>query len=198
MNRWLLILTATAILLLLICRVNLYIKLQFSRHADDDYLAVTVYALRKLFIYSIKIPIITLHKPDKLPWLASEIKTPQTTAKTKVKREQRFLKKTIKLLFYQPDRFGRLFKLAKHIFRDYRNYMDKLSRGVHCEKFELKASYGFDDAALTGIFMGVWSGVFHLLLTAMYNRIVLDTRPSIQIKPNYKHSQLEIELSCIF
>jgi hypothetical protein len=198
MNRWLLVLTATAILLILICRVNLYINLRFSRRADDDYLAITVYALRKLFIYSIKIPTITLTKHDKLPWVASEIKTPQNTAKTKVNREQRFLKKTIKLLFYEPERFWRLFKLAKYIFRGYRNYMDKLSTRVHCEKFELKANYGFDDAALTGIFMGIWGAVFQLLLTAMYNRIELDIRPSIQLQPNYKHRQFELELSCIF
>lgn len=198
MDRWLLIFTATAILLILICRINLYINLQFSRREDDDYLAITVYALRKLFAYSIKIPTIMLIKHDNLLWISSEIETPPNITKTKLNREQRFLKKTLKLLFYEPDRFWRLIKLAKHIFHDYRKYMDKLSTGIHCEKFELKASYGFDDAALTGLFMGIWGSVLQLLLTAVRNRIMLDTKPSIQIQPNYKQRQLELELSCIF
>lgn len=198
MNRWLLIFTAIAILLILICRINLYINLQFSRRADDDYLAITVYALQKLFAYSIKVPTIMLIKHDNLPWISSEIATPPNIAKPKLNREQRFLKKTLTLLFYNPDRFWRLYKLGKKIFHDYRVYMAKLSTNIHCEKFELKASYGFDDAALTGLFMGIWGSVLQLLLTAMHNRIRLDTKPSIQIQPNYRHNQLEIELSCIF
>ena len=198
MNRWLLVLSATAILLIVIYHINLYIDLQFSRRANDDYIAVSVYALQKIFAYSIKVPTIALVRHDNLLWVSSEIEASQGTAKTKLKREERFLKKTIKLLFYNPERFWRLFKLTKQIFRDYRNYMDKLSTGVHCEKFELRASYGFDDAAVTGIFMGVLGSAFQLLLTAMHNRILLDTRPSIQIHPNYQHSQFEVELSCIF
>ncbi len=198
MNSWLLILTAAVILLILLSRINLYIDLHFCRRENDDYLRITLYSLQELFIYSIKIPTIMLVQHDNLPWLTSEVGTQDGATKTKVGREHRFLRKTVNLLLHNPDRFFRLFKLTKQIFRRYRSYMDRLSQGLHCEKLEFKIIYGFEDAACTGIFMGAVGSVVQLLLTTMHNRITLDTKPTIRIQPNYDHRQLELELSCIF
>jgi len=198
MNNWLFVLTSTAILLILLFRVNVYIDLRFSRRKDDDYVAVTVYALQKLFSYTIKIPTIKLVQYDDLPWITSEIDAPHGAATTKVSREQRFVRKSIKLLFYNPERFRRLLRAVNQLIRGYLNYANRLSQGIHCEKLELKTIYGFEDAAFTGIMMGILGSLTEIMLTAIHNRLILDAKPYIKIQPIYGHSQLEIELKCIF
>lgn len=198
MINWLLVLTAITVFLILLARTNLYIALQICRHNNDDYLAITVSAFRQFLCYNIKVPVIMVIEHDHFPWISSELETSQETTKTKAGREQRFIRKTIKLLLLKPKRFWRLFRLTKHIYRNYMNYMDKLCQGLHCEKFELKTAYGFEDAAYTGIFMGVLGALIQLHLTALHNRISLDTKPSIYLQPHYSHSQFQLELSCIF
>ncbi|TWH48982.1 DUF2953 domain-containing protein [Sporomusa sp. KB1] len=198
MNNWLFVLTSTAILLVLVFRVNVYIDLRFCRRNDDDYVAVTVYALQKLFIYTIKIPTIKLVQYDDLPWITSEIDAPRGAATTKVNREQRFIQKSIKLLFYNPERFLRLLRTANQLIRGYLRYVNSLSKGIHCKKFKLKIIYGFEDAAFTGIMMGILGSLTESMLRSIHNRLVLDAKPCIKIQPIYGHSQLEIELKCIF
>lgn len=198
MENWLFVLISTAILLVLLFRVNVYIDVHFCRRKDDDYAAVTMYALRKLFIYTIKIPIIKLVQYGDLPWITSEIDTPRGTATTKVNREQRFVRKSIKLLFYNPERFLRLLRTANRLLRAYLRYVNRLSSAIHCEKLELKTIYGFEDAAFTGIMMGILGALTERMLRSIHNRLVLDAKPCIKIQPVYGHSQLEIELKCIF
>lgn len=198
MNSWFLILIATIIFLILLARVNIYVELQFNRCNKDDYIAITVSALWQFLCYNIKVPAIMLIEHDNLPWVASEIKTSHEKAKTKVNREQRFLKKTINMMFFNPERFLHLFRLTKQIYRTYLNYMNRLARGIHCEKFEIRTKYGLDNAALTGILMGIIEAVTQVALLSMRNRIRFDARPSIKIQPIFEESQLTFELNCIF
>ncbi|CQR74322.1 hypothetical protein SOV_24470 [Sporomusa ovata DSM 2662] len=198
MNNWLFVLISTAILLVLLFRVNVYMDLRFCRRNDDDYVAVTIYALQKLFIYTMKIPIIKLVQYDDLPWITSEIDAPHGATTTKVSREQRFVRKCIKLLFYNPERLLRLLRTANQLIRGYLRYVNRLSPGIHCEKLELKTIYGFEDAAFTGIMMGILGALTEKMLRSIHNRLVLDAKPCIKIQPVYGHSQLEIELQCIF
>lgn len=179
-------------------RVNLYIDFHLCRRNDDDYVAITVYALHKLLIYTIKIPTIKLIQHDDLPWIASEIAAPLGAAKTQVSREQRFVKKSIKLIFYNPERFLQLFRTARQFIRGYNSYVSRLAKRIHCEKFELKTAYGFEDAAITGIMMGVLGSLTEIMITAIHNRLILDTKPYIKIQPIYGHNQLDLELKCIF
>ena len=159
-----------------------------------------MYALQKLIIYTIKIPAIKLIQYDDLPWITSEINSPLGAAKTQVGREQRFVRKTIKLLFHNPERFFRLLRTLNRFLRGYRRYVSRLSKEIHCEKIELTTIYGFEDAAFTGIMVGILSSMAQIMLTSMHNRLVVDTKPYIKIQPLYGHSQLEIEieLKCIF
>lgn len=198
MNSWLLVFIALVNFLILLARINIYVELHFCRCNNDDYITITVSALQQLLYYNIKVPSIMLIDHDNLPWVASEIKTPHGTTKTKVNREQRFFKKTIKMMFFNPERFLHLFRLTKQIYRTYSNYMNTLARGIHCEKFELKTTYGLGDAALTGIFMGMIGAVTQVALLSMHRRITFDARPSIKIQPIFEQSQLALELNCIF
>ena len=199
MNSWLVVVMAVAILLGLLFRVNLYIDVHFCRRKDDDYLAVTVHALQKIFMYTIKIPAIKLIQYDDLPWIASEIESPLgEVANTQVGREQRFVRKSIKLLFHNPERFLQLIRAVRQFIRGYRRYVSRLSKGIHCEKLELTTIYGFEDAAFTGIMMGVVGSMVEIMLTSMHNRLVVEVKPDIKVMPIYGKIQLEIELKCIF
>lgn len=193
MNHWLFALIATAILLLLFSRISLYVDFHFCRRSDDDYIAVTVYALRKFFIYSIKIPVIAMIQYDDLPWITSEIRTPLEGMSTHVGREQRFIKK----IFHSPKNFFDFFRAAKQFISGYTYYINKLSQGVHCEKFELRTIYGFEDAAFTGMMMGVIGSLASIWVTSLHNRLVLEAKPVVFIQPVYGYSHMEIDLRCI-
>ncbi|WP_371370828.1 DUF2953 domain-containing protein [Sporomusa aerivorans] len=198
MISWLFILTAVGIILLLLTRVNLYIDVHCCRKGEDDFVTVTVYALKKLFLYSMKIPVIKVIQYNDFPWLTSEIKTSQAKTGTKVGREQRFAKKLLKLFVYNPQQFKHILHIAKRFFSDYRFYIGKLLRGLHCEKFELRVAYGFEDAALTGVMMGVVSLVIARIISSLHTQALLDAKPKVNIKPLFGHSHFEMELSCIF
>lgn len=198
MNSWLLVLLATIVLLGVLSRVSLYIELQFCRHNEDDYAAVTVHALQNLFMYTMKIPAIKLIKHQELPWVTSVIKSPQEAAPTHVSREQRFIRRLLKILIHNPERFSRLLKSARRFLQSYRSYIDRLAQGIHCERLDLKVVYGFEDAAFTGLMMGVFGSLTNLMLMSLHNRVILDAAPAVTIKPLYGKNYFELELKCIF
>lgn len=198
MNSWLLFPTAVIFFLLILSQVNLYIDIHFCRRKDDDFLKVTVYALEKLLFYSIKIPAINIIQYNDLPWITSEIKTSHDRTKTHVEREQRFVKKLIKIFFCNPRRYLRFIRTAKNFFRTYRYYTNRLTKKMHCVKLDIKTIYGFEDAALTGVLMGVLGSIIGIMLNSLHNRLVLDTKPEIKLIPVYGRNHLEIEIRCIF
>ncbi|MDF2570752.1 MAG: hypothetical protein K0R55_2356 [Sporomusa sp.] len=198
MNNWGIFLTATITLMLILSRINIFIDFHFCRRKDDDYVNVTVFALRPLFVYSIKIPVIEIVRYNDLPWITSEIKAPQGGTETHIAREQRFLKRIPEILIKNPKKFNKLMSEIKQYIRIYRCYINRLVASTHCEKLDLRAVYGFDDAAFTGLMMGVFGAARGLLLTSLHNRLILDAKPNINITPVYGQSHFEIDFRCIF
>jgi hypothetical protein len=198
MNYWLFDLMAAGIVLLLLFRVNLYIDVRVLRQNEDDFIAITVSTLQKLFVYSLKIPAVKIIQDDVLPWLTTEIKTPKVTTETHIEREQRFAKKLLTLFVTNPRKFRHILRDATDFYNNYRFYTGKLLRGLHCEKFELKVVYGFEDAALTGVMMGVLGTITARMLTALQTQVCVETKPELTIKPLFGRSYFAMELTCIF
>lgn len=198
MSSWLLVLTTTFILMFALLRVSVYIDLHFCRKKDDDFVSVTVYALRRIISYSIKIPVIEIKEYNDLPWISSEIKTTDEKTEPHISGEQRFVKKLMKILFFDPQRFLHIYSTTNRFVKSYLSYIDKLSRNIHCEKFYINVKYGFDDAAFTGIMLGVFGGLVEKMLISMRHRLILDTKPDVNLIPLFNKSHFEVELKCIF
>ncbi len=198
MSSWLLVLSTTCILVFALLRVSVYIDLHFCRKKDDDFVSVTVYALRRIFSYSIKIPVIKIKEYNDLPWISSEIKTTDDNTETHISGEQRFVKKLMKILFFDPQRFLHIYRTTNRFVKSFRSYIDKLSRNIHCEKFYVNVKYGFDDAAFTSIMIGVFGALVEKLLNSMRHRLILDTKPDVNLIPVFNKSHFEVELKCIF
>lgn len=198
MNSWLLILTATTILGLLLFRLNLYIAVYFHRHSSDDYITVTVYALQKLIVYSIKIPVVKLFQEDNSLWITSKIIVPPESKRTRIQREQRFIKKMAKLLVHNPEQFLHLLKTSRRFIRGYRSFVQALTKKIHCQKFELAITCGSDDAAIAGLMTGILRAITAILLITLHKRLTMTAKPVIRIQPNYHQPLLNMELTCIF
>ncbi len=199
MNSWLLFLTTVVIFLLLLSRVNLYIDMHFCRRKDDDFVEVTVYSLKKLLIYTLKIPAIEIIQHNNLPWISSEIKTTsRSKTKTDIDREQLFIKRTVIDFIYKPQRFVRLLRASRKFFRVYQHYTKRLTHEMHCERLDITAVYGFEDAAFTGFLQGILASMIAIMLKSMHNRLVMDSNPAIKLVPVYGDNHLEVEVRCIF
>ncbi|WP_425061119.1 hypothetical protein SCACP_18920 [Sporomusa carbonis] len=198
MNNWLIVITSAVILVLLLSRVNLYIDFQFCRRSDDDYVAVTVYIFRQLLVYTIKIPVIQIVRYNDVPWLNLELEGSSDHAETNVDREQQFVKRFCDILLRKPKKLNRLIKTVNNFLRLYRRFVDRMVANVHCEKLDFKAVYGFEDAAWTGMAMGVFGALRGVMLTRLYNRLTFDTKPNIKITPVYGENRFEVEFRCIF
>ncbi|HWR45253.1 DUF2953 domain-containing protein [Sporomusa sp.] len=197
MNNWTIILLTAVSLMLMLSRINIYIELYFCRHNDDDHVAVTLYALRPLLVYTIKIPVIEIVRFNDLPWITSKIKAPQGGTETYVAREQRFVKRIAEIFVKNPQKFRKLMREVKRYINIYSCYINSLVSSIHCEKLDLRAEYGFEDAASTGLMMGVIGAARGLLLTSLDNRLKLDAKPNIKVTPMYGQSHFEIEFKCI-
>ncbi|HWR09241.1 DUF2953 domain-containing protein [Sporomusa sp.] len=197
MNNWTIVLAAAVILLLMLSRINIYIELYVCRHNDDDHIAITLYALRPLLVYAIKIPVIEIVQYNDLPWITSKIKTPQGGTETYVAREQRFVKRMVEIFVKNPQKFRKLMRGVNRYIRLYRYYINSLVSSTHCEKLDLKAAYGFDDAACTGLAMGVVGAARGLLLTSLNTRLKLEAKPNINVTPVYGQSHFALEFKCI-
>ncbi|SMC58212.1 DUF2953 domain-containing protein [Sporomusa malonica] len=198
MSNWIIFSVTSSILMLMLSRINIYIDIHFCRRKDDDYIEVSVSALRPLLVYTIKIPVIEIVRYNDLPWITSEIKAPQGGAETHIAREQRFVKKIAEIFVKNPQKFKKLMRAVKRYIRIYRKYINSLVASIHCEKLDIRAVYGFDDAAFTGLMMGAFGAARGLLLASLHNRLILEAKPNINITPVYGQSHFEIEFRCIF
>lgn|GEM_PF-1211265 len=198
MNNLMIFLVAVVVLLFMLLRINIYIDLHACRHNENDHITLAIYALRPLFVYTIKIPMLEIIRYNDLPWITSKIKAPEGGSEGHIAREQRFVKKTAGLLIGNPKKFKKLIQGIRQFINGYRYYINTLVASLHCERLDIRAKYGFEDAAYTGIMMGVLGAAQGLLLSSLYKRLSMDTQPNIRIVPLYGKSYFEIELRCIF
>lgn len=198
MNDWMIFTITSCILIWLLSQINIYIDIHFYRHKNDDYLEVRVSALRPLLVYSLKIPVIEIVRYNALPWLTSELKVNQRGTETHIAREQRFVKKFAVIFVKNPQKFKKIMRGVKEYIQIYRNYINRLVSSIHCERLKLRAVYGFEDAAFTGLMMGVFGAARGLLLVSLHNRLQLEATPEINITPVYGQCYFEIDFRCIF
>lgn len=195
MEFWIITILATLIISCLIFFIKIYINLKYYRDGSNDYIFVNVYIHRKILAYTMQIPIIEF---DGSKWLDSKIETGKSQDKTNVKRKQRFVKKTVRFYMKYPGRFRRVARLFRSYARLYSQAMDNFTQSFHCEQLYWKTVYGSEDAALTGIGVGVLWAIKALMITRLKRKVVVIENPIISVNPVFGDNRFNVDFQCIF
>jgi len=198
METWLIIILANIVISFLLFYSKIYIKLKYKRDGSNDYIAVDVYIFRKLLAYSMQVPMIAIGDIKNPFWLTSKIETGQSQDATHIKREQRFVKKTMKFYMLHPRRLRRVVRLVHYYTRLYCKVMENFIHSLHCEELHWKTVYGSEDAALTGIGTGMLWSVKSLLITRLKKHVIVTQKPIITVSPTFGHNRFKVDFQCIF
>ena len=198
MNFGLSVLLATSMILCSILYSKIYIFFKYQRNGSEDYVAVQVYAFRKLLFYSMEIPMIKLTGYGASIWLVSKIKAGHGQEKTKINREKRFLKNSLRFFLKNPSKLRRLLYLFRFYAQLYRQITEKIIKSFICEKMEWKTVFGTENAALAGIGTGVLWTTKGFILTRLKKQVHFNEKPQIHIHTRYGQDYLMVDLQCIF
>jgi hypothetical protein len=181
----------------LLSRINVYIFLTYQRNQADDFVAVEVKMLGDLIVYQIKIPVIEINRQD-FSWFVSEVGDGREDAKTHPERERRFIRRIVRFYINHPARIRKLVRAFRYYKNLYRLVVDRLLKATSCEYFSWKTRFGDDDAAITGVAVGVGWAVKETLLVNLQRRIKFKNKPIIAVTPVFGENSFETELKCIF
>lgn len=86
---------ATLIIVFLISLSKIYIEVTYKRNDENDYVAVNVYALKKLISYTMQVPMVRIVEKSGEFTLESTVRTAVSRKKTDPIREEKLIKKQI-------------------------------------------------------------------------------------------------------
>ena len=198
MENLFIIILANIVIIGLLFYSKIYIALKYQRDGSNDYIAIDVYMFRRLLAYSMQVPMIEIGDFKKLFWPTSKIKAGQRQDETHSKREQRFIKRTVRFYLLHPSKLRRIVKLGRYYIRLYCKFMDKFTRVFHCEELHWKTVYGSEDAALTGIGTGMLWTIKVLMITRLKNHVIVTKKPIINVNPLFGQNSLKVDFQCIF
>jgi len=189
---------ATIMICCLLFFSKIYIDVTYKRNGTNDYISVNVYTAKKLVSYKMEIPVIEFIKSEGVSWLESTIKTAQSQDKTYHKREERFIKKTAKLYSMYPGKLRYAIKEFHYYTQMYCSVINKVLKSATCERLYWKTVYGSEDAASTGIIIGLlWAGKA-LIINRLKRYVFFVAKPDIAISPTFGHNQFDVDFQCIF
>lgn len=189
------------ILLLLVIAVILSLlricfHVEYHRRDQDDNLTVQMSLLRGLVHYRAEVPTIELEQRFFTPVLkmASEMEKaafhPVEDKEFKVG-----LPITVRLIRRLPA----LVKEGWRRFDRYNPALYYLFRFIRCRRFYWRTEIGLDDAAHTGIMVGVLWGMKTFLYKNFQSKIgIMSQKPAIQVVPDYFNKKMALDFSCIF
>jgi len=177
---------------------KIYINLKYRRDNSNDDLVVEVYMFKRLLAYRMEIPVIEIKNIENSLWLKYKIKTGQSKDQTKLKREQRFVPKTMNFYLIHPGKLRYVFRLFRYCTHLYYRLMGTVITALYCEKFEWRTGYGSEDAAITGIVTGMlWTGKASMI-TRLKKHVIFTNKPIICVNPIFGTNSLKVDFQCIF
>ena len=197
MENWIIIIVANIVIICLLLYSKMCIELKYQRDGTNDFIAVDVYIFKRLLAYSMQVPMIEIGDIKKSLWLTSKIEAGQSQDETHIKREQRFIKKTVNFYMMHPRRFRRVVRLVRYYAHLYCRVMNKVFKSLHCEKLQWKTIYGSEDAEQTGIVTGMLWNVKALMITRLKKRIIVTTKPIINVNPTFGQNSFKVDFQCI-
>lgn len=195
---WLMVAVVGAGMLYLLGRLNIYLQLTVFRSDGDDFVGIRVYVLRGILLYSMKVSIIELVSQSAVPWLESKIETSHGKTQTHSRREQRFVKRLLKLGVEHPRKIQQFFRNLWYKQQRYCRFMHKIIQSVCCEKFYWRTTFGFEDAAATAMTTGVLWSSKALVLTFLQKRTRFTADAVMKVQPVFGQNKLELDFQCIF
>lgn len=189
MSWWLWLLLALAVVLIIMLCSKIKLHVYYSRVRDNDrfYLGFTV--LYGVFRYRFEVPVIAFKGlADGVAIHSERINDGNANlladAKSKITSE-----KVI-----------RFFESARDVLRytfEMRSWVRESAAHVHCIEFKWDTRVGVGDAAETAITTGMIWSLKSSLLGFLFRFIKLDTKPQIQVTPQYNQKHFSMELSCV-
>ena len=198
MEFWFMIILANIVITCLLLYSKIYIALKYQRDGSNDYIAVDVYIYRRLLAYSMQVPIIQFDEIKNPFLLKSKIETGKGQDETHIKREQPLVKKTMNFYMLNPRRVRRIVRRVRYYTRLYCKVMEKFIHSLHCEELHWKTRCGSEDAAITGIGIGMLWAVKALIITRLENHVIVTNKPIIDVNPIFGHNCFKVDFQCIF
>ena len=198
MEFWLTAIAAQIVIILLLCYIKIYIRFAYQRDDSNDYMEVSIYTLRRVLVYSLQIPCIEFAGSENGSWLESKVKTGSSQDKIHTKREQRFLKKTIKMYMKNPQKLGQIIRRLRSFIGLYCRILDEVISKLCCEQLSWKTVYGSEDAAIAGIGTGFLWTLKGLMITRLKKHVMLAKDPIISVCPIFGQNSLKMDFQCIF
>ena len=189
---------ATLIIVFLISLSKIYIEVTYKRNDENDYVAVNVYALKKLISYTMQVPMVRIVEKSGEFKLESTVRTAVSQEKTDPLRDEKMIKKTDQLVKKHPRKIKHTIQKFHHYTKRYCKIIEKLLKLVVCEKLYWKTKFGSEDAALTGALVGLLWAFKTLLMNQLKRRIFSTGTLDIEVKPIFGSNQFEIDFQCIF
>ena len=189
---------ATLIMVFLISLSKIYIEVTYKRNDENDYVAVNVYALKKLISYTMQVPMVRIVEKSGEFKLESTVRTAVSQEKTDPLRDEKMIKKTDQIVKKHPRKIKHTIQKFHHYTKRYCKIIEKLLKLVVCEKLCWKTKFGSEDAALTGALVGLLWAFKTLIMNQLKRRIFSTGTLDIEVKPIFGSNQFEIDFQCIF
>lgn len=186
------------LLVIIICVSLLRVRfdVEYHRREQNDNLMVKMSLLRGLINYKTEVPVIELEQRFFAPVLkmVSELdKVPFAP------EEDKQLKVGMPITFRSLRSLPAMLKAGWQRFEQYNSALHYFFRFVRCLRFHWRTEVGLDDAAYTGIVVGIIWGVKSFLYKNFRSKIgFMSERPAIEVVPDFFHKRLALDFNCIF
>ena len=209
MNTLLIIILILIALIIVLCRLYISVNISYSKNDDKDLFVFSISLLKILKLYSYECSpatynynelILDIDKEKKQAKKTSE-QTPDDPDKPKTNKQKRSnpFNNIKKATNYYIDNLKNKINVNKTQLKKYFNMAKKFLRTAKLEKFNLKLTYGFKDASLTGSSAGILAVLKEFLLIALQRKFRNIDQIHLFIFPKFgQENYLEVDFDCIF
>lgn len=189
---------AIVLLVKMLLRLKIYVSVAYKRQGADDLLSVDVSLMRKFVSYHMEVPVIRVFKQQGLPWTEARLATDGGELAPRVDREERYVKNISDIFLHHGAEWRQMIHELVDFSHWYQSLVRRLNHKLLCENLYWRTRLGMEDAATTGL--GV--GLFWLLksegLIYLKQRFPFSSSPILKVEPDYTSAGLEVDFRCIF
>ncbi|MDL2281280.1 DUF2953 domain-containing protein [Selenomonadales bacterium OttesenSCG-928-I06] len=208
MNTFLIIILILTALIIILCRLYISVNISYSKNDDKDLFVFSISMLKFLKLYTYEFSpahldyndILVSEKPKKESLEKSETQPQTTTSQEQKKQKKQNPFSTIKKATnYYIDNLKDKINVNKAQLKKYFNIAKKFLKTAKLEKLNLKLTYGFEDAALTGTSAGILAVLKEFLLITLQRKFRNIDQIHLFVFPKFgQEDYLEVDFDCIF
>lgn len=176
------------ILLLIVFLTRLTVTIHLQKNGRDDRINVKVEAWFRLIQIMADIPIVRL--AEDLNGTEYRVEMKKNKKRNMVETDLKVTRGELKTSF---DRLKQLF----YSVNDLHIILKHVLKSVRLMKLEWRTKIGTDDAAETGVLVGIGWSVKTVILRLLQRYLTVCTIPTIDVTPSFQQACLEIDFSCM-